>query len=180
MALPTGAMQLAGFLMAHALWTTAELPAEGVYVPQALCQTAGGDRQLVSFDAPDHKQSMEQARAFLESTAPGYADCALAHEALIDTGVDTGHGAVNALVIDLFEGGNPLVTVVQPFRPAAEAGGFRLLGNEVLIDTRGPVPPLQADAAIGPLHEGASDHPGLGEQWAKWNSTRDPHSPFAP
>lgn len=175
MPIPTGAMQLAGFLMAHAFWTTADLPADGVYVPQALCQTIGGERQLFSFDAPAHKESMDKARAFIESSAPGYADCALAHEAL----VDTGHGAVNALVIDLFEGGSPLVTVVQPFRPAAQ-GGFRLLGNEVLIDTRGPVPPLQSGPATGALHDGASDHPGLGDKWGQWNTGRDQQSPFQP
>lgn len=172
MPLPAGPLQLAGFLMAHAFWTVSDLPADARYVPQTLCETARGERQMTSFEAESEEASLRQAEAYLEAAAPAFAACALARQAA----VRLGNEPVPALVIELVEGGTPVVTVVQPFRPAAQ-GGFALLGDEVVMDGRGPLAPLQAAQAAGEVRAGASDHPGLGEKWTAWNQGRLPLAP---
>lgn len=169
MPLPAGPLQLAGFLLAHAAWTVSDLPAERRYVPQALCETARGERQMTSFDAESEAASGAQARSYLDAAAPHFASCAFART----TAVPMGEGSVPAIVVELVEGGAPLITLVQPFRSASE-GGFALIGDELVIDGRGPLAPLAAAQAAGEVRAGASDHPGLGDRWAAWNAARVP------
>ena len=68
MSLSAGALQLAGFLMAHGFWTIADAAPGDRYVPQALCETADGERRLVTFDAPSEDESLAQADTFMGST----------------------------------------------------------------------------------------------------------------
>lgn len=177
MPLGAAALQLAGFLMAHGLWTISELPADGRYSPQALCETRDGERRLVSFDAPDINVALAEADQFMGSTAGQFAQCAIART----DEVRTNQGATaTALLIEL-TGGEGELTVLQAYRPAWEQGGFRLLGDELLLDVRGGVVPrADANPAIVSLREGAADHPGLDTKWAEWNTGRDPLNPLVP
>ena len=175
MALGAAALQLAGFLLAHGLWTISELPAEGRYTPQALCETSGGERRLVSFDAADENVALAEADAFMGSTAGQFAQCAFART----DEVRTNQGATaRALLIEL-TGREGDLTVLQAYRPAHAEGGFRLLGDELLLDMGGTVlPRADANPAIVSLREGAADHPGLDEKWVEWNTGRDPANPL--
>lgn len=176
MSLSAGALQLAGFLLAHGVWTIAEQPAGERYVPQALCETAAGERRLISFDAATPDQSLADARGFMGSAAGQFAECAVARQA----DVAYGEGRTTpALVIELTAAGSD-VTIVQAYRSASATDGFRLLGDEVLLDTRGqPLSHGDTNAGIAALREGAADHPGIEERWQAWNSGRDPSGPLA-
>lgn len=175
MSLSAGALQLAGFLMAHGFWTLSEQSAGDSYVPQALCETSAGERRLVSFDAPTPEQSLEEARGFMGSAAGQFAECAFSRQTEIPLGADR---STPALVIQLTGNGRD-ITILQPYRPASAAEGFRLLGDEVLLDERGPLPPGEANSAIASLREGAADHPGTEQSWSDWNRGRDSVSPLA-
>lgn len=173
MALPAAALQLAGFLLAHAFWTVSEMPEGGHYVPQALCMNAAGNRTLTSFDAATPTDEAAKAKAFIGTGSNAYADCAIARQMRVGTPA----GDVDALVIDVVQGEGSLVTVVQAYRPAAK-GGFRLLGDELMLGDGGPLAPLPAAHAAAALREGASDHPGLGDKWSEWSGARDPVNPL--
>ena len=81
-------------------------------------------------------------------------------------------------MIDLVGAGETMA-IVQVYRPAGEAGGFRLLGDELLLDERGTVlPRAVANPVIVSLREGAADHPGIEERWREWNTGRDPANPL--
>ena len=173
MALPAAALHLAGFLMAHALWSVSDLPAGQDYTPQAICETSDGDRQLTTFDGANAEESYAKLRDFASSETGRYAECALART----TVVASGEVKAPALVIDLFAGPEPLLTIVQPFRPTA-SGGFRLLGPELMLAGHEQLPPRISDDASIALRDGAGDHPGMQDKWAEWNASRDPHSPL--
>ena len=174
MALSASALQLAGFLMVHAFWTISDQAPGDAYVPQALCETDAGERRLVSFDAPTSDESLAQARSFMGSAAGQFAECAFTREAEFPGN----GGPAHTLVIQLSGRGQD-VTVLQAFNPASAQGGFHLLGDEVLLDRRGvPLPRSESNPAIVSLREGAADHPGTEEQWAQWNTGRDPVNPL--
>lgn len=171
-ALPTAALQLAGFLMAHAFWTASDLPPGGHYQPQSLCMRADGNRVLNSFDGANPKEQDEAARAFVTGGAAQWPDCAIARQVKVGTPT----GDVDALVIDVVQYGGSVMTVVQAFRPADK--GFRLLGDELMLGDNGPLPPLPAAQAAAAMREGALDHPGMDGKWNQWETERDPVSPL--
>ncbi len=170
--LPTAALQLAGFLMAHAFWATSELPAGASYQPQSLCMRGDGSRQLQSFEGATPKEQDDKARAFITGGAAQWPDCAIARQVKVGTPA----GDVDALVIDVVQSGSNVMTVVQAFRPAPQ--GFRLLGDELVMGDGGPLPPLPAAQAAAAMREGAIDHPGLGDKWQAWEMARDRVSPL--
>lgn len=171
--LPTAALQLAGFLMAHAFWSASDLPAEGHYQPQSLCMRGDGSRTLQTFEGPTPKAQDDAAQAFSKGGgAAAWPDCAIARQVRVGTPT----GDVDALVIDVVQNGSSVMTVIQAFRPAAQ--GFRLLGDELMLGDNGPLPPLPAAQAAAAMREGAIDHPGLGDKWQQWESERDRVSPL--
>ena len=179
MPLPAGALQLAGFLMAHAMWITSELPAGQSYVPQALCENGHGERRMVTFDAPTPAEQLEKARQFLGSTGAQFTECVLARQ----TTIDGPAGNVPVLAFDLFGGTDNQLTVLQAFRPADPKASppqpFRLRGLEVLFTVSGGLPRAMADQTRDGLREGATDHPGTEDKWAAWNEGREPETPIA-
>ncbi|MDP3548760.1 MAG: hypothetical protein Q8R81_00030 [Novosphingobium sp.] len=170
--LPTAALQLAGFLMAHAFWATSELPAGSTYQPQSLCMRGDGSRSLQSFEGATPKAQDDAARAFITGGAAQWPDCAIARAVKVGTPT----GDVDALVIDVVQNGGNVMTVVQAFRPATQ--GFRLLGDELVMGDGGPLPPLPAAQAAAAMRVGAIDHPGLGDKWQQWEMARDRISPL--
>lgn len=170
--LPTAALQLAGFLMAHAFWTVSDLPAGSHYQPQSLCMRGDGNRSLSTFEGATTLEQDEQAKAFITGGASQWPDCAIARQVR----VGTPKGDVDALVIDVVQYGGSVMTVVQAFHPGPSE--FRLLGDELLMGDGGPLPPLPAAQAAAAMREGAMDHPGLGDRWSQWEAARDPVSPL--
>jgi len=175
MPFPAAALHLAGFMMAHAFWSVADLPAGTDYTPQAMCETSDGDRKLTTFEGADATEMDSQIREFASSEVGRYKDCAIARTTVVTNGTIK----APALVIDLFDGSQPILTIVQPYRPNAEGGGFRLLGPELMLVGRDQLPPRIADDASIALREGAGDHPGMQERWEQWLAARDAASPFA-
>lgn len=179
MAVPAGLLQLAGFLMAHAMWITSELPPGQAYVPQALCENSHGERRMVTFDAPTPAEQLEKARVFLGTTGAQFSECVLARQ----TAIDGPAGKVDVFAIDLFTGADNQLTVLQAFRPADPKASpprpFRLRGLEVLFTVSGGLPRAMADQTRDALREGATDHPGTEEKWAAWNENREPETPIA-
>ena len=170
MALSAGALQLAGFLMVHGFWTISEQAPAEPFFPQALCETQGGERRLQHFDAPTLDESYVRAQDFLKTSAPQFAYCAFVRQtelALSDS------ENVSALVIELSGSGQGL-TILQVYSPSGSTGGFRLMGNEVVLQPNGMrLSRGDTNAAIVSLREGAADHPGTEGKWADWNKGRD-------
>jgi hypothetical protein len=168
------ALELAGFLLAHASWVTSELNDGELYVPQVLCEAQNGERELFVFEAETQQAAIDKAKDFLAAENGKYASCAFAR----DGRVNPGNGYVDVLIVDVVEGElPPKLTIIQPYRPAA-SGKFRLLGQELVLTDAGE---LDADAlkkAAASLQAGAEGHPGAAEQWRVWNSERTSESPL--
>ena len=170
--LPIAALQLAGFLMAHAFWSVSDLPPGGHYQPQSLCMRSDGNRALNAFEGATPLEQDAKARAFIKDGAGQWPDCAIARQVRVNTPT----GEVDALVIDVVQYGGNVMTVVQAFRPGPK--DFRLLGDELMMGDNGPLPPLPAAQAAAAMREGAVDHLALGDKWSQWEAARDPVSPL--
>jgi hypothetical protein len=170
--IPTAALQLAGFLMAHAFWSVSDLPPGGQYQPQSLCMRSDGNRSLQTFEGATALDQDAKAKAFVAGGADQWPDCAIARQVR----VGTPSGEVDALVIDVVQYGSNVMTVVQAFHPGPQ--NFQLLGDELMMGDNGPLPPLPAAQAAAAMREGAGDHPGLGTKWSQWEAGRDPKSPL--
>ncbi|MBO9697312.1 MAG: hypothetical protein J7499_14045 [Sphingopyxis sp.] len=168
------ALELAGFLLAHALWVSSELKEGELYVPQALCESTASERQLFVFEAPTQQEAIDKGKQFLQAEGGRFARCIFAR----DGQADPGSGYVDLLTLDIVEGDlPPKLTVIQPYKPAA-SGHFQLLGKELLLDDTGQLGVEKAKAMAATIHNGAASHPGASREWHSWNAERSERNPL--
>lgn len=175
MTLPTvAALKLAGFLMAHALWITSELDQGELYVPQALCETRAGNRELFVFEAETQLDAVSKGKQFLAKRASEFERCAFAR----DGQANPGDGSVDVLIIDIVEGSmSSKLTIIQPYR-APTRGTFQLLGDELLLTESGELKSELVDQTIKSIRGGADSHSGASEVWASLNASRTATNPL--
>jgi hypothetical protein len=115
---PVGAAEeLAGFLMAHAVWCVSD----GSALVPLLGYVKGGERVLARFTAAQVKDAVEQGRAWMERNPENAERAVFVHDAY----VTLPDRRMDALIADLREYAQPPrgLQIVLPYRPAA-AGGF--------------------------------------------------------
>lgn len=160
------ALKLAGFLLAHALWIEDGLEDGQLYVPQALCESADGSRQLVVFEAKTQVESIAGGKRFLADESAKFARCVFAREGQVEGNA----GDVDVLTLDIVEGAlPPKLTVIQPYR---RGGQLELLGDELLLTDDGGLSPADEREILLSLRSGATEHPGAAELWREWNAAR--------
>ena len=153
------AEELAGFLMAHAVWCVSD----GSTLAPLMGYVKGGERIVARFGAAQVKDAVEQAQAWMERNPENAERAVFIHDAYV-----TLEGRrLDALVATIREYVLPPMglQVVLPYRPAA-AGGFAVYR-----------PKFQAFAGIADLaalgeafFRGVNQH----EQGARiWNESLD-------
>ena len=168
------ALKLAGYLLAHAVWVVSELEEGEAYVPQALCETTDGSRELFVFEAQTQAESVERGKQFLAERHAVFERCAFARDGQVNGEI----GYVDVLILDIVEGPlPPKLTLIQPYRRFPE---FSLLGDELLLTDKGQLEASAADYAAEALRSGAIEHPGAVATWMKLDANRSERpSPFA-
>lgn len=168
------ALELAGFLLAHALWVSSELKEGELYVPQALCESSAGERQLFVFEAPTQQEAIDKGKQFLHAESSRFARCVFAR----DGRANPGSGYVDLLTVDIVEGDlPPKLTVIQPYKPAS-SGHFQLLGRELLLDDAGQLGAEVLESMTANIHNGAASHPGASREWHMWDTERSERNPL--
>ena len=153
------ALRLAGFALAHAVGCVED---GETLCTMAMVEDAGGDRDVVRFEAPTIPESLEVA---FHDLAPRLREGD--HAVVIFDGYVTPEGGArtDALVATIVTNGGTVVgRIVQPYRPAkrsrlpfGRATGFALLGPPAASDELGP----EADAILlraAREHEKAARH----------------------
>ncbi len=164
MAIPESAVLLAGFVLAHAVWSVSDLPKGELLVPLAIIEK-DGQRELLRFEAETQVQAIANGKATL-AKRQGDADAwAFAREGQFKEG----DKYVDVISVDVWAKGMPApITFVQPFQPFA-TGEFKLLGEAwVVIEGK-----VQSTEAAGPLisqlNRGIQSHSKAAKLWPEWS-----------
>jgi hypothetical protein len=158
-------LDLAGFVLAHAMWSVSDLPDGELLVPLAIVEKSG-DRQLLRFEGESQEQAIAEGTALLARREQEVDAWACAREGQIGNGP----GLVDVLVVEAKSRGadGPLV-FVQPFRPFA-SGKFRLLGAPMVIVGGKTLSETDAEPLLQGLFDGIQSHAKAAEHWADWTS----------
>lgn len=148
------ALRLAGFALAHAVWSIED---GETLCTLAMIERVGGARELVRYEAPSIAASLDGAFGDLEERVRDGEVAALVFDGYV---TPQGGERTDALIVDLFgPAGAVLGRIVQPYRPARRSRvplsrprGFGLLGPPQAGDSLGT-------AAESLILEGARDHP---------------------
>ena|SRR6266446_8929025 len=164
MAIPESAVLLAGFVLAHAVWSVSDLPKGELLVPLAIIEK-NGQRELLRFEAETQVQAIANGKATL-AKRQGDADAwAFAREGQFKEE----DKYVDVISVDVWAKGMPAsITFVQPFQPCA-TGEFKLLGEAwAIIDGK-----VQTAAAsnqlITQLNLGIQSHSKAAKLWPEWH-----------
>jgi hypothetical protein len=166
---PDLAVLLAGFVLAHAAWSVADLPPGELLVPLAVIDK-GGQRQLLRFQSDtqalaiaDGKATLAKHQANLDAWAFGREDQ-----------ISEASGTVDVLTIDGWakDMAQP-VTFVQKFR-RGPPGSFRLLGEPTVAVDGKAVEGAEASQLLKTLNEGIRQHPKAGALWQGWGGRLPP------
>jgi hypothetical protein len=165
MPIPESAVMLAGFVLAHALWSVSDLPKGGLLVPLAIIEK-NGQRQLLRFEAETQEEAITHGKAAM-----------LKHQADADAWAFAREGQfkesdkyVDVISVDVWAKGMAApITFVQRFQPFA-LGKFKVLGEAwVVIDGKVQTPEV-ASHLILQLNRGIQSHSGAAEHWPEWYS----------
>ena len=168
----TPVLQLAGFTLAHALWSVSDTPPEELLCPLAFIERRG-ERELLRFEAESQSEAIQRGKATVKEASPR-ADCwSLAYEGAWRPPELEG-APQDVITVACWERGMAGPTlVVQPFTRGdrtsdPDTGRFRVLGEpQVAID--GTM--LEGDIAAAAVREvmiGVQSHDAVAPLWPEW------------
>jgi len=145
-------LRLGGFALAHAAWSVED----GETLCTLAMVNAGEHRELVRFEAPSIKESLDNALSYIRADAPSEALVAVVFDGYV-----TGDDRVrrDALVVQLVARREPVGRIVQAYEPGRRSRipvlgtsrSIRLL-DDPAVD--GPFP----RSAVSRVLEGAREH----------------------
>ena len=163
MAIPESAVLLAGFVLAHAVWSVSDLPKDELLVPLAIIEK-NGQRELLRFEADTQVQAISNGKAMVAKRQVDADAWAFAREGQLKEG----DKYVDAISIDLWAKGMDVpITFVQRFQPFA-TGEFKLLGEaSVVIDGKVQTAAV-SDPLVALLNRGIQTHSKAAKLWPQW------------
>jgi len=161
-----GALLLAGFVLAHSAWSISDLPAGDFLVPLAIVES-NGERKLLRFEADTQEQAITRGKAEVASLSATVDAWAFAREGLMPDG----DSKADVLSVDVWARGmDTPVTIVQRFVPNASEGGFRIVGEPILVAGGVVQPDAASRSAIDAVLRGVQSHPKVAPLWSSWKS----------
>jgi len=160
---PESLILLAGFALAHAVWSVSDLPKGELLVPLAMVEESG-QRKLLRFEADTQEVAIAKGKALLAQQEQSLDSWAFAREGQFKEGdryVDV--ISVSAKVRGMAE---PIV-FVQRFRPFS-TGQFQLIGDPMVIISGNVLPQSEAALYLKSLREGVNSHAKVAPLWQGW------------
>jgi hypothetical protein len=164
MAIPESAVLLAGFVLAHAVWSVSDLPKGELLVPLAIIEKSG-QRELLRFEAETQVQAINNGKAAVAKRQADADAWAFAREGQFKEG----DKYVDVISVDVWaKGMDAPMTFVQRFQPFA-SGEFKLLGEAwVVIDGKVQTGTV-SDQLIAQLNRGIQSHSKAAKLWPEWH-----------
>lgn len=165
MNIPEGGLLLAGFVLAHALWSVCDVPKGELLVPLAVIETKEG-RHLHRFEANTQEEAIAKGKAYVNSLGPEVSTWAFAREGLMPEGT----GKVDVISVDVWaKGMEKPITLIQRFEPYAKRQHFRVIGkpevaiNSVVQDSK------TVQNIVDTVEKGVLGHSKVKPLWAEWH-----------
>jgi len=160
---PDAAVSLAGFVLAHAVWSVSDLLEGELLVPLAMTEKSG-QRELHRFEAETQEQAIASGKTAMGKLSGSVDAWAFAREGQFNVG----SGYVDVISVDAWaKGMTASISFVQKFRPFA-SGKFGLLGDPwVAVDGKLQNPSASSDV-LTKLNLAIQSHPKAAEHWSEW------------
>jgi hypothetical protein len=160
---PEAAVSLAGFVLAHAVWSVSDLLEGEFLVPLAMTEKAGR-RELHRFAAETQEQAIAQGKTAMGRLSERVDAWAFAREGQFNEG----GGHADVISVDAWaKGMTAHISFVQKLRPLV-SGKFGLLGDPwVVIDEKVQNPPASSEL-LTKLNHAIQSHPKAAEHWPEW------------
>ena len=158
------AVALAGFTLAHAVWSVSDTEPDELLTPLALLELAG-QRRLVRFEAGTQEEAIARGEAAMGEASSEADAWAFAREGVWRTS-GPAEGARDVVVVEFWgEGMDAPAAVVQPFERAAPGRPFRLTESPTLAVRGQSVSPTVAEPALRGLERGFPSHTVAAKFW---------------
>jgi len=159
------ALSLAGFTLAHALWSVSDLVGNDLLCPLVFIER-NAQRELVRFEAETQAAAISAGKAQLAQSAADVDRWAFAHEGLIN---EQGSKVDVVVVLLMAVKMMPSVTLIQRFAPFAKQNHFRLIScPTVSIDGVEQAPNSLPNVLLA-VRSGVLEHGAVAKLWNSWN-----------
>jgi hypothetical protein len=168
--IPRNATDLAGFTLAHAVWSVSDTTPSELLCPLAFIDGPDG-RTLTRFEAPSQEAAIHSGKvAMAELTRKGVA-WAFAREGTWRTSESS--AGDDAIIVDTWVPGlSHPVSIVQLFQRASAGQGFRVRSAVLVVDGALAPEPLAA-ATVAAVREAVASHSAVKDLWPTWQSMPD-------
>jgi hypothetical protein len=164
MLIPTSALLLSGFVLAHAAWSVSDLPKGELLCPLAIIEQ-DGQRKMLRYEAGTQAEAIAHGKAAMIEATKTVNAWAFAHEGLLPEN----EGKTDVIVVEFWSKGmsNPMI-IFQRFEPFAKQGKFHLIGDPILV-IDGIAQKSDTKDTIKTIREGVSTHPKVAILWDGWH-----------
>lgn len=161
------AVVLAGFTMAHAVWSVSDTAEDELLTPLAVV-VRDGQRQLMRFEGDIQLQAIEAGKRTIAEHAASLEAWAFAREGAMRLS-QSDDPPQDVISVEFATRDIPAAVVIQEFKRADRRRAFCLLGRPVFMLDGAileSVPPALLEAFL----EGIQSHVHAGPLWRKWTS----------
>jgi phosphopantetheinyl transferase (holo-ACP synthase) len=165
--LPPSGLSLAGFALAHAVWSLSDTEDEELLCPLAVVETHAGERKLTRFAAETQEAAIIAGKAAMREASAEAAAWAFAREAVWrKMGIEqTG----DVLAVDFWATGMPgAATIMQHFNRATNGSRFRISASPTLVFDGIRLSADVAAPSITAIMAGVHSHTAVAALWPTW------------
>ena len=162
--LTPGAVSLAGFTLAHAVWDVSDAEPDEFLAPVGMLELQG-QRRLVRFESGSSEDAVARAEAEMREASADADAWAFAREAAWRPSGPAGE-LQDVVVVEFWgEGMDAPAAVLQPFERGAPGRPFRLTDPPTLAVGGNPVSATDAEPALRVLERGFQSHDVAAKFW---------------
>jgi hypothetical protein len=168
-------LQLAGFTLAHAMWSVSDTAADELLCPLAFIERRG-DRELVRFEADSQTEAIARGKQVVAEATSSADVWSFAHEGIWRP-ASLGGAPQDVITVAFWERGMSTPTIVaQPFERAdgtstGASGRFRVLGDPKIAVEGVELDGDAAASAVRALLDGVASHDAVAPLWPAWRSS---------
>lgn len=165
--LPPKALEVAGFVLAHAAWSVSDTSDDDLLCPLAMVERDGG-RRLMRFEATSQCDAVARGKKVMADLSESADAWAFAREGAVPDEQNPGMKR-DALTLEFWaKGMDAPLAIVQAFERPSKSGRFVVRGApQVLVDGSQADEELAAEVHRGVL-AGVQAHPKVADLWREW------------
>ena len=171
--LSTESLYLAGFTLAHAVWSVSDTATDELLCPLAVVEE-GNDRRLLRFEAESQERAIQAGKTSMGEWQSAGSVFAFAREGQWrPEGLDA--ETKDVLTVDFWAPGMEAPqAVLQPFRRGDAAKAFRIAPRPLLVLEGRIISDDDARPAIDVILDGVQSHPAVAALWHTWAGNPPP------